>query len=97
MNKSEEIELRHKFEANCRHDGLSTAMTALAKYVDPSVNSMWKSIRNRGLINSIENEWSLSNQIRAGELISVGFIQGSKEFNIAIGRNIGLKNDKAEN
>lgn len=48
MTKSDEIKLRHEFEANCRHEGFSTAMTALAKYVDPQVQGMWKIVKERG-------------------------------------------------
>lgn len=47
MNKAEEIKLRHDFEANCRHAGFSTEMNALAKYVDPQVQGMWKEVKER--------------------------------------------------
>lgn len=49
MNKKDEIDLRHKFEANCRHSGLNTKLKGRgAEYEDPTVELMWKEVRARG-------------------------------------------------
>lgn len=50
MTKSDEIKLRHEFEANCRHDGLNTALTALGNYADPGVQGMWGIVKGRGKV-----------------------------------------------
>jgi hypothetical protein len=48
MTKSDEITLRHQFEANCRHSGLDTRLTFLGNYADPGVQELWVEVKTRG-------------------------------------------------
>lgn len=48
MTKSDEIDLRHKFEAECRGSGFDLAMNSLGHYKNPQVQGMWVEVKLRG-------------------------------------------------
>lgn len=50
MTKQDEIELRHRFEVNCRHSGLDTRLTGIGNYYDPGVQGLWEQVKERGEI-----------------------------------------------